>query len=120
MSKTTKRNRRPLNAAQQWQPPLLFAVIAGQIDTHTLRFEFHVPDGGEGVPEAISLRGTPAFVWIDDLSLPASAVQETETSIRVTWAALITPGSEVGIPAYDAAIRTNSGAWVAPGLLLTS
>lgn len=113
MAKTTKRNRRPLNPAQQWRPELIIITEVGFT---------------AGPPQTVQINfASPVFGPTEEVQWPLIAVAggaefiPDEAVLNVNGQDLELHFSDVPIgfytlivPAYEPGFRTPQGGYVAP------
>lgn len=112
-----KRNRRPLNVRQQFQPPLV--VVQGSSFVHSLQLLTLSLDGPvfgpledvewEVVDEDVNIY-IPSLVYFD----------ETGPAIKMEFSVAPIPISKectMVVPAWSPAWRTNQGGYVGPALV---
>lgn len=103
ISQRSTRNRRPINPAQQWQPQLVTCQIQ-TVGSFTIQLILSAP---------IQLSGKPAFSVG-----PGSSVEHVELSINnqldVYFDDHVVQPFTLTLPAWDPAMRTASGGYMAP------
>jgi hypothetical protein len=109
----TKRNRRPLNAAQQAQPQLLLP-------------QFDSADGATvliGVePASFVFSGIPQVALYD--ATPAAPIYPISASfdpgnngLTLTYSRTLTALDRMVYPAWEPSLRTATGGWVSPAIM---
>lgn len=99
------RNRRKLAPRRQWQPELITVVSCVKSVAGTSVITFN---------NEILFRGVPAYT--NDAGYPMlTATQTSRTSITISWDGPLDENNSIIIPAWDEAVRTIRGGYVAPG-----
>lgn len=113
---STKRNRRP-PALRSFQPQLLVIGLGGAVDPDTLTVEFQFAGTGQLFTGPLVISKLPNWNFAGPGN-PLTGFVKDETGPNrylATFAGQdVTEGGTVSIPAWDSAIRTNQGGWVAP------
>lgn len=99
----TKPNRRPLNAAQQAQPTQM-GWGALQISPGTVEIALELP---------CSITGTPAMFVVNEGGAPSGLIVLDNQHFTLDFGD-ISPGASISVPAYDPAVRSADGGYMAP------
>lgn len=116
-----KRNRRKLNAAQQWRPQL----IQVQINPVSASLIKLYPDSSDPLSQGARFVagqdiGTGLEVTNNGTPVTPSSVTITDNRTRISFAfspALDTGDVSVKIPAWNASVRSDGGGWLAPSFV---
>lgn len=101
-----KRNRRPLDAAQQWRPVLVPPLFSEILSDTQIALNVSIPMFGVPVPTAFTMSGG---VTVSGVAYDPDAGQ-----IVVTTSAR-TPATRVlSIAAYESGLRTQTGGYLSP------
>lgn len=119
--KQTKRNRRALNAPQQWTPPLYLAIFDEYIrDIVRLvllaprREPLQVAMFGPLQPVGWTLRSNSTGVVLTPVS---AAVVDDGVAIELDYGVLNPGEYNLFVEAWDPAFRGRQGEWIAPAFL---
>lgn len=119
MEPKAKRNRRPLNPAQQWQPGLLLPIVTDfDAVAHTVTIALYFYDASATYDGPVSIKGVPRARLFDGVSyydctgiapgtIPGEWVLAFGSTVPTTAMTLL-------YPPFDPALRTPQGGYVAP------
>ncbi len=108
--KTTKRNRRPVNPAQQWRPELITIVDATGATPTTAGFSLSGPMFGGNDTMGWIVQGGSGTRDVDQ-----AVLSEAGTELEVSWVSPLASGDySLIIPAWDEGYRTQAGGYLAP------
>lgn len=79
-------------------------------------FHLNLVWGGVANESGAFLTGIPQIVS-EELGLPTAAIIDGTGKLRLTYAGIASEASQLIVPAWDAALRTQFGGWLAPANL---